>query len=110
MTWKVYLENSPEWGTTRLHMANLKGHDGRVDIVQPLILKTVEQGVLLTGQSGLLGDTTREECKEFLRSLMDAAWDIGIRPIKFTDHTNELTAIRYHLEDMRTLSKLGSRK
>lgn len=47
-----------------------------------------------------------DEVEDFLRAMMNAAWEIGLRPNGFDDHTNELTAVRYHLEDMRTLAKV----
>jgi len=43
------------------------------------------------------------EAKEFCQAVMDAAWQEGMRPTGFTDIKNETTAIKYHLEDMRTL-------
>ncbi len=42
----------------------------------------------------------------FLQAALDVAWEIGLRPQGFADPANELTAVRYHLEDMRTLAKL----
>jgi hypothetical protein len=89
-------------------MANVRD-DGKVDCVQPLIVKTFEQGLMTTDDGGILGDQTKAECQDFLRALMDAAWEIGIRPSQFTDHTNELKATRFHLEDMRLLAKVRDR-
>ncbi len=45
-----------------------------------------------------------QEVEDFLRAALDAAWELGLRPTGFKDHTNELTAVRYHLEDMRVLT------
>ena len=112
MAWKVYIEDQPAWHSSRIHMANVRD-DGKVDIVQPLTLETFKQGVLITAadHGGLLGeDTSRAECEEFLRAIMDCAWEIGIRPNKFKDYTNELSATRYHLEDMRLLAKVRDKK
>ena len=53
----------------------------------------------------MLGDYAHET-DDFLRAIVDAAWDAGIRPTGFGDHTNELKATRYHLEDMRLLAKV----
>ena len=106
MTWKVYIENQITWGSSRIHMARVRD-DGKVDVVQPLVLKTIKQGLLPIYDGGLLGEgKTQAECQEFLRAIMDAAWDIGIRPTKFADHTDELKAVRFHLEDMRLLAKV----
>lgn len=40
----------------------------------------------------------------FLQAMLDCAWNAGMRPRGFKDHTNELAAVRYHLEDMRKLA------
>lgn len=40
---------------------------------------------------------------DFLQSLVDQAWDIGIRPRYAKETTPEINAIKYHLEDMRSL-------
>ncbi len=40
---------------------------------------------------------------QVLQSIMDTAWENGMRPTGFTDVKNETAAIRYHLEDMRKL-------
>jgi hypothetical protein len=49
-------------------------------------------------------DGLAPSASDFLQAIMDAGWEQGIRPRKFKDHTNELTAVRYHLEDMRALA------
>lgn len=41
---------------------------------------------------------------EILQSILDAAWEQGLRPTGFTDIKNETTAIKYHLEDMRKIA------
>ncbi len=105
MTWRVYIEDQPWRMACRVHMARVH-NDGKMDIVQPLVLESVEQNSVSPETVGVLNDVTREEATEFLRSIMDAAWELGIRPTNFTDHTNELTAVRYHLEDMRMLAKV----
>lgn len=43
------------------------------------------------------------------QAVLDEAWRIGMRPKGFADHTNELTAVRYHLEDMRAMAKVPER-
>lgn len=55
------------------------------------------------------GDFGGERAREFLQAMMNAAWEIGIRPSSAQDQRNELAAVRYHLEDMRKIA-LGSMK
>jgi hypothetical protein len=44
--------------------------------------------------------------RQILQAMSDAAWEIGIKPKGLEGHTDELKAVRYHLEDMRTLAKV----
>lgn len=103
--WKAYLEHRP-WEMRRcLHM--VREEPGRtLGVVQELTFKNIQEGMILTHGNGLLGDSSFEQTDDFLRAIMDVAWDAGLRPTGFEDHTNELKATRYHLEDMRLLSKV----
>lgn len=56
-----------------------------------------------------VADNIRPSMEDFLQTMLNTAWDFGQRPAGFKDHTNELTAVRYHLEDMRTLA-LGRKR
>lgn len=44
-----------------------------------------------------------------IQDIVNKAWDAGFRPAGFADVKNETTAIRAHLDDMRTIvfDKLG---
>ena len=102
MTWRVYLEDQPWAMASRLHMARYRGD--KIDVVQPLEMKTIEAGLMVQNSVGIFGDVARAEAIEFLQAIMDAAWEQGIRPTNHQDHTNELTAVRFRLEDMRRLA------
>lgn len=58
----------------------------------------------------LITDTRvmRDDSLGLLRKIFEALWADGMRPSDFNakDHANELTAVRYHLEDMRKLAKV----
>lgn len=41
--------------------------------------------------------------KEAARNLMDALWNCGVRPSNGAQTVGELSAVKSHLEDMRTL-------
>ena len=103
MTWRVHIEDQP-WRLSSRIRTTRDRQDGGYDVVLPLTLQTVEAGLVGPENDGLLGEVRRPEAEAFLQSIMNAAWEIGIRPTEFTDHTNELTATRYHLEDMRSLA------
>jgi len=104
--WRVFVENKPWLGTKSLHLAR-EENDGSISVVTDLELTTIGPGKLLPNHDGILGQSHRGEVDDFLRAIMDAAWELGIRPTGFLDHTNELTAVRFHLEDMRKLAKVS---
>jgi hypothetical protein len=62
-------------------------------VFKPHMLGTVTDPVVPTGD----GD-------DFLQTVLDHAWDIGMRPTGFGDTTREVSALRAHLEDMRHLA------
>ncbi len=103
--WKAYLE-SQQWRDRRcLHLRRRDPMGGQVGIVQPFTTHIIKEGELMPESDGVLGEFS-QETDDFLRAIMDVAWDAGIRPTSFEDHANELKATRYHLEDMRVLSKV----
>jgi hypothetical protein len=46
------------------------------------------------------------DSRGFLQCIMDAAWELGLRPKRLAEHQSELAAVRFHLEDMRKLAKV----
>lgn len=46
--------------------------------------------------------------RQFLQALADAAWEAGIYPRQIKDKQDELTAVKYHLEDMRKIVFSGT--
>ena len=49
------------------------------------------------------GDTEPSKARNMLQALLDEAWNQGMRPIGYKEIKNDLEAVKYHLEDMRTL-------
>lgn len=83
-----------------------RGHDESRAFVQPFEMKKFEayshvpreEAFCLTDKFG------SASVKNFLQAMMDAAWEFGLRPTGIKDQKDELAAVRYHLEDMRTLA------
>lgn len=105
--WAFFVDDQPWNGSRRLFMT-IRDQARRVSYVKPFTIVTSAPGerydeATLTEsreeQLDLMGDVTG-----FLQASLDAAWDLGMRPKAYADHTNELKAVRYHLEDMRTLA------
>ena len=102
MTWRAVWEES--YFMDRLYLVLDKA------VVAPLVLRK--------GDAAIIAEPTmvspREDMEDgnpcirgFMQAMLDEAWEHGLRPRGFEDHTNELTAVRYHLEDMRKLVKLA---
>lgn len=45
----------------------------------------------------------QDNVRSFLQGVLDAAWELGLRPVGYKDVESEAKATRYHLEDMRRL-------
>ena len=100
--WNAYVRWEPMYAG---HLFNLVHEDlNGKSLVTSFNMKKLERhgGVVPPDQQPIPMD----QVEDFLRTCMDAAWELGIRPTGFKDHTNELTAVRYHLEDMRAIAKV----
>ena len=82
--------------------------DAGYDVVQTFIIERRERtrATMTPDDVGVLGSSSRDDCFQFLQAVMDCAWENGLRPRGLDDHTNELKATRYHLEDLRSLIDL----
>lgn len=80
--------------------------DGSRAFLQPLTWKLEDDGLAIPREEAFaLSDAFgRRNVRSFLQAMMDAAWEIGLRPAQAKDQTDELKAVRYHLEDMRALA------
>jgi hypothetical protein len=106
MSWRAYIEDRPWEATARLHLSRDAG-PGRIEYISGVTIQSVDHNTATPPMAGILGPyARREEVLGFLRAIMDEGWKLGVRPTAFQDHTNELTAVRYHLEDMRKLAKV----
>lgn len=111
--WSFYVNDRPWDGSRELYMRVAPGGLGgrHSFVVGPLTVVTPEPGApydiptLKESREDTednLGDVTG-----FLQAALEAAWDLGMRPRAYADHTSELKAVRYHLEDMRSLAFKG---
>ncbi|KKL84524.1 hypothetical protein LCGC14_1963900 [marine sediment metagenome] len=78
-------------------------HLGR-SFVKSMVLEKISEGVSVVPD--IQPFIPHHEVPDFLRAMMDAAWEIGLRPSGYEDHANELSAVRDHLADMRKLAKI----
>jgi hypothetical protein len=78
-----------------------KNERGAIAIARPLTLEVVDT------QSPVCHPPTIQvgyNDEQFLQSIVDQAWDMGIRPRYARETTPEINAIKYHLEDVRRLA------
>lgn len=123
--WKAFVENKP-WSRARaLHIHRAGSPPGStrtwpepdaVAIMHTPLFTTIGPGIpyaaeeppraFLEGHATPAGD----EVGDFLQAMLDAAWELGLRPAGYADHKNELAAVRDHLKDMRFLALIANRK
>lgn len=91
--------------------ATLTDYGGDRYVMEPVRLTKIERGLTLSTPTipSWASEGPHIDAKAFLQAALEAAWEMGLRPKSFADHTNELTAVRYHLEDMRALAKVPQR-
>ncbi len=100
--WQVYTKYDPMRVAYEVYLFH-EDHHGR-SVVKDMTFEKLDRHGLITG--GPRPSVPYENAEDFLQSVLDAAWEVGLRPKGHADHTNELTAVRYHLEDMRKLAKV----
>ncbi len=83
-------------------------------------LFTDRQVLVVRTKDGYLSAITEKACSgmqqmeplmdgdsvEFVQAIMDAGWKAGLKPLGYEDASRELTATKFHLEDMRILAKV----
>lgn len=91
-----YVENKPFYDGVEIH-ARLRTETGFAQ-AQPLMFReeTAEEAAVVPVPCMTI---TRDSAQD----LMDALWDVGIRPTDGTGSTGQLQATERHLEDMRQL-------
>lgn len=104
--WEFHAEGEQWRGSQRLFIA--RRDLGVLRVVKPMEFTDFEPGAEIDRPAL---EETREERRDncgdvtgFLQAALDSAWAIGLRPRGFEDHQNELSATRYHLEDLRALA------
>lgn len=118
--WGFFIDNRP-WELSRsLFIRTYDRQSGKASLVAPFTLTALEYATAVPNDSPTLRDGGMEmlvdrggDIHGFLQAAMDAAWKEGLRPEGYTppaDPAPELAALRYHLEDMRTLAKLRDRQ
>lgn len=104
--WKVFARYEDFSDDRLIVAAAFTDWQGNRSFIQaPLAMKQYDSRSLIEDKDV---DLARDmDGRAFLQAMLDAAWELGLRPEGYENHTNELKAVRYHLEDMRTLAKVN---
>ena len=99
--WKVHTQYEPYYAGHSMWMLH-EDHLGRS------IVKRIEMESIVEGQTSQSGEQPipMDQVEDFIRAVMDAGWEMGLRPTGYENHENELKATRDHLQDMRVLAKV----
>lgn len=111
--WKFYTHDVLWRGDTDLHVL-FEDWNGDRKLLKPAVLEPMKKLVFGEEDKPFLSQTyaaVEDNCgdvNQFLQAALDCAWERGMRPKGYADtekvNTSELTAVRYHLEDMRNLA------
>jgi len=99
--WRMWAQWQPDLQGHQFAMIREDG-DGKAVVVN-MGLETIPRTHLMPTSEQVI---PADQVESFLQAAMDCGWELGLRPKGAKDMTNELTAVRYHLEDMRTLAKV----
>lgn len=105
--WKCYVDDSHFRQGARI--AIVREHDdGSVEFVQPFTLTTIPPGEQFPTE----GTVQLRDALPFLRAMLNAAWEHGLRPDGFNDTRESMKATSAHLQDMRAIAfhKIGAPK
>lgn len=111
--WKFYHRYEVASDAFTLYMRH-EDYNGRRSLVMPMQMELITPGSPFVGlptmgpRPGEWGAdaSPTEDIKGFLQAALEMAWEIGLRPNSHHDNSDELAAVRYHLEDMRKLAKV----
>lgn len=72
-----------------------------VGCVRPMVISKIHDGEEI--EPFIEG---KNNVTNFVQAVMDAGWKAGLKPAGYEDASRELTATKFHLEDMRLLAKV----
>lgn len=101
MTWRAHIDIG-DYGQHWRILLGRKNQDGSYDVLTKPDLVHVPPDEMVTPA---FMEMSSGEAKAFLQTIVDAAWEVGVRP---SDHARHSGAQEKHLADMRRLvSKLA---
>lgn len=106
--WLVKVQRDPWELNEKLFVVRKQFGRDIYEVVVSLTLEQATAGAISTDKPMLAGVAGFEsnDVREFLQACVDEAWSLGMRPKNFEAASQELKAVRDHLQDMRRLAKV----
>lgn len=107
-SWQFFVDDKQWMGERSLYIRR-RAPDGSLLSVVALQMDHAAPGLVVAPALTETREAVQDNAGDvtgFLQAALETAWALGLRPPGFADHSNELTAVRYHLEDMRHLAKV----
>ena len=105
MNTRAYLR--PNWHQDNYRLVIIQDIDrGKIRVASDFKWQEFEEGLAFEPDEGI------PAANDLVQAILNEAWRVGMRPHGFADVQNETTAIKAHLDDMRTVAfhKLGIAK
>ncbi len=99
--WRVYSEYNVAIDNFDLYLA-YKNHQDEISVLIPAQFSSHKHGSVPVRTPWLSGSLEISQ-KMFLQDMLDAAWEIGLRPTGAADQKGTLDATQAHLRDMRAI-------
>lgn len=103
--WQVHLRDSPYNDDVEVFLYRKNPWDGSVAVAESVTVRRYAAGEPLSDRATFGGSDGMG--KQFIRGMLNAAWDMGMRPDGYQDQRETTGAVKAHLEDMRKLAFSG---
>jgi hypothetical protein len=95
---KFFVRNEIQYLTSIQIALFNESQSGKVSVAEPITFRELENNELSYSQKPLINLSEADA-----QQLMDGLYDAGIRPTAGAGSIGQLSAVQYHLQDMRSL-------
>lgn len=103
MTFKVHTRPDFQRDDIELHIIHTSP-TGQKGIVTNLTMFAVAPGGALPANPGRIMAPEVGDQRQFLQAMLEAAWEVGMRPAGYSDVAGSMRAGEAHLQDMRAIA------
>ncbi len=99
--WRVFVTEPRGW---EIEQKIFIGRGEPIEILmQPAVMVRLEEPYAPIDDAQAFMSGTRKELTAFMQAMMDAAWDMGLKPKSYEEPTHAMKVQSRHLEDMRAI-------